>query len=365
MKNAIAMPMYHQWRDCSSLQNLAHVLLHEIRLEGRRINAHGRSRIKESLVALSGQAGGSGVIDINWLLIDKGILLVKWPFNQSKGGFLRNHPSVLWIADIKNDGSPLVEACLRSIAVATVGRVTEGFEKNFVKQEVNQQVDSVVLLQDDLNLYAFPLEETPEEHLLHDVSSGKLRALGIEFSENGYTGYFDLYYCDLFVQGPHWCYSRFPWIKRDPVLSTKAYAYMVLMAGKECSPLACDGSESRECLMLEQFDGTVVETIHLLVFRAVKMGDWPYETFFNPRQVWEQAMEDWQVFLQHDDWEGVFEVLCNPDYSQHTMDTTWLYLVNSCYRAEYDLMKEALEYLCDWLTRVLETEEGVTTYCIW
>jgi len=365
MKNAITMPIRHQWRECSSFRDLAHVLVHEVNLEGRRIKAHGRSSIPEPLAASDEQPSEGRMTDVTWFLIDEGLLLVRWPFDLWQGGYLRDKPFVLWISDVGKDDSPLVESCLQSIGMAKIGRVTEGYEKEYVKQDVNLRVDSILLLQDDLNLYAYPLDETPEEHLLDDIMSEELHALGIRFAKPGYTGYLDLYHCDLFVQGPGWRYSRIPWLKREPTLSTQAYAYMVLVAGAERSALACDGSENRECLFCEQLAGPVIKVIHLLVFRAAETGNWPYEAWFNPREIWERAMEDWKVFLAHDDWESLFETLCKPDYEQHTVETSWLYLVNDCYRADYSLMKQMLRYVYDWVAQVLETEEGVTTYCIW
>lgn len=365
MKNAITMPIRHQWRECSSYRELAHVLVQEVNLEGRCIKAHGRSRLLEPLVAPDEQPSEGGVTDVTWFLIDEGLLLVQWPFDSWQGGFLRDKPFVLWISDVGKDGSPLVESCLQSIEMAKIGRVTEGYEKTHVKQNVNLRVDSILLLQDDLNLYAYPLEETPEEHLLDDIRSDKLQSLGIRFAESGYTGYLDLYHCDLFVQGPSWRYSRFPWFKREPILSTQAHAYMVLVAGEERSALACDGSEKRECLFIGQFAGYVIDVIQRLVFRFATFGDWPYELYFNPREVWQDAMDNWRVILEHNDWEGLFETLCKPDYEKHTVETSWLYLFNDNYRSDYGMMKEALRYLFDWVEQVLETEEGVTTYCIW
>jgi len=365
MKNAIAVPIRHQWRECSSLRDLAHVLVHEVNLEGRKIVAHGRSLIQELLVAPDDQPGEEEMTDVTWVLIDDGLLLVRWPYEMWQGGYQRDNPSVLWIPDIDKEGSSLVESCLQSIERAEIGRVTEGYEKKYVKQDINLRVDSILLLQDDLNLYAYPLDETPEEHFLDDITSDRLHALGIRFVETGYTGYLDLYYCDLFVQSPDWRYSRIPWLKREPTLATQAYAYMVLVAGNKCSALVCDGSEKRECLFCEQFSGPAIALIRILVFRAAVTGDWPYEAWFNPREIWIRAMDDWKVFLAHDDWEGLFETLCKPDYTQHTINTSWLYLVNECYRADYSLMKMLLRYLYDWVAQVLKTEEGVTTYCIW
>ena len=305
------------------------------------------------------------MITVIWFLIDDGLLLIRWPFDLWQGGYQRNNPSVLWISDIGEESSPLVESCLQSIAKAESGRVTEGYEKVHIKQDVNLRIDSVLLLQDDLPLYAYPLDETPEEHFLDDISSDKLHALGIRFAESEYTGYLDLYHCDLFVQGPDWRYSRIPLLKREPVLATQAYAYMVLVAGAERLAIACDGSEKRECLFCEQFAGPVIDVIHILIFRAAETGNWPYEAWFNPRETWERAMEDWKVFLAHDDWEGLFDTLCRPDYEQHTVDTSWLYLINDSYRADYNLMKMMLQYLYEWVAQVLKNEEGVTAYCIW
>jgi hypothetical protein len=365
MKNAITMSIRHQWRGCSSFRELAHVLLHEVHLEGRMIQAHGRVALDATLFHPEGEPADDGGSDVTWMLIDEGLLLVRWRFDLWKGGYRRDYPFTLWIPDIENDRPPLVESCLQAIARAEVGRVTEGYEKKAVKQDVNLRVDSILLLQDDLSLYAFPLEDFPKEHLLGDDESEKLHALGIRFTEPEYSGYLDLRHCDLFVQGPDWRYSRFPWLKREPRLATGEYAYMVLVAGEERSALACDGSENRECLFCEQFAGPEIDVIHLLVFRAAETGDWPYEAWFNPREIWERAMEDWKVFLAHDDWEGLFETLCKPDYGLHTVDTSWLYLINDCYRSDYSLMKEALQYVYDWVEQVLETEEGVTAYCIW
>ena len=76
-------------------------------------------------------------------------------------------------------------------------------------------------------------------------------------------------------------------------------------------------------------------------------------------------MKDWQVLLAHDDWEHLFETLCSPDYQKHTMDSTWLSLINESYRADYAMLKEVLRFLYDWVEQVLETEEGITAYCIW
>lgn len=364
MKNAITMPNRHQWRNCASIQGLAHMLLCEVLLEGRKIKEHGRIAIEESLVYPEEQFDEESIVEVTWLLIDEGLLLVRWPFDPRLSGYQWMYPSALWIPDIETDRSPLVKSCLKNISAAIIGRVTEGFEKRRVKQKVNLRVDSVLLLQNDFNLYAFPLDETPEKYLLNDVMSEKLCALGIKFVEEGYTGYLELYYCDLFVQGPEWHFSRFPWLKREPVLSTKAYAYLVLVAGEADDALSCDGSERRDCLFCEQFAGATIDVFVRLVYRTAHTGDWSYETYFNPREVWESAMKDWDIFLAHDDWEGVYETLCKPDYENHTVDTSWLYLINDCYRADYPMTKEVITYLYQWVEQVLETEEGITVYYI-
>jgi hypothetical protein len=179
-----------------------------------------------------------------------------------------NKPSVLWIPDIRNDDSPLVEAWLRSLDDAQIGRITQSRYFISIKQEVGLIVDSISLLQDDYSLYAFPLRKIPPEHLLDDLESEKLHALGIDFFEKDYTGYLDLYRCDLFVQGPFWQFSWFPWLKREPALATIPYAYVLLVAGKEMMPLECDGSETRECLFCGEYDGEVNEAIHRFIFHA-------------------------------------------------------------------------------------------------
>lgn len=365
MKNAITMSNQYHWRECSSFRELAHVLLHEVHLEERMIKAHGRVVLDVSLLHPDWDPADTIDSSVIWMLIDDGLLLVRWPFDLWKGGYQRNFPLTLWIPDIEHNRSPLVEFCLQAIFKAKIGRVTEKYEAGDIKQEVNLQVNSILLLQDDLNLYAFPFDDIPGGHLLSDDKSEELHALGIRFTEPEYTGYLDLMHCDLFVQGPDWRYSRFPWLKREPRLATGEYAYMVLVAGKEGSTLACDGSERRECLFCEQFAGYAIDVIHRLVFRAAETGDWPYEPYFNSREVWQQAKEDWQVILSHDDWESLFETLCRPDYEQHTIDTSWLNFINNGYRSDYRLMKKALQYLCEWVELVLETEEGVTAYCIW
>ena len=365
MKNAITMSTRHQWRECSSFRELAHVLLYEVHLEGRMIKAHGRVELDVTLFHSDEDPAECTVSYVTWMLIDEGLLLVRWPFNHWKGGYQRDNPITLWLPDIEHDRPPVVETCLQAISEAKTGRLIESYEEGSDKREVYLHVDSILLLQDDLNLYGFPLEETPSERLLNDDRSDKLHALGLRFTEEGYTGYLDLTYCDLFVQGPDWRYSWFPWFRREPRLAFGKYAYMVLVAGEDTSALACDGSENRECLFIEQFAGYVIDVIHRLVFRFATFGDWSYDPYFNPREVWQDAMEDWRVILEHNDWEGLFESLCKPDYEQHTVETSWLHLINDSYRSDYGLMKEALRYLYDWVEQVLETEEGVTAYCIW
>ncbi|PKL12538.1 MAG: hypothetical protein CVV48_03950 [Spirochaetae bacterium HGW-Spirochaetae-4] len=254
---------------------------------------------------------------------------------------------------------------MRNIAAAKITVVNKSHVPLSIKQEVGLTVESVLLLQDDYSLYAFPLDEIPFDHLLQDLDSHLLSALAFRFVETGHTGYFDLQNCTLFIQGPSWRFSRFPWLKREPALVTQTYAYMVLVAGKERSVVACDGSEKRECLFCEQFAGEVISVIHRLIFRAAITGDMPEEPYFNPRGAWEEAMKDWQVLLAHDDWEHLFETLCSPDYQKHTMDSTWLSLINESYRADYAMLKEVLRFLYDWVEQVLETEEGITAYCIW
>jgi len=362
MKNAIIVPTHHQWREGSSFRDLAHVLLHEVHLEGRSIKAHGSIAIDVRLINADEYVADNDVTNVTWLLIDEGLLLVHWPFDMEVFGYDRNHPSTLWIPDIRRDGSPLVTSCMRSIEELKTSKSTQEHEK---RKDVNLNVASVLLLQNDLNLYAFPLEDTPEEHLLSDVKSEKLHALGIRFTAPAYSGYLDLYHFDLFIQGPDWCYSQFPWFKKEPRLAIERYAYLVLVSGKEGAALACDGSEKRECLFCGQFSGNVIDVIHRLVLREAEIANDSYETWFNPREVWVKAMKDWKVILEKDDWESLFETLCNPDYEQHTVDTSWLYLVNSCYHADYKVMKKALKYLHDWVEHILETEEGITAYCIW
>lgn len=365
MKNAIPMSTHYQWWECNSFRELAYLLVHKVNLEGKRIEAHGRFRLASELVYPRDVPCEDKWVDITWLRIKNGLLLVRWPFDLYKGGYQRDEPSVLWIPDIQRNTSPLVEACLQIIDTAKIGRITESYDVLSVKQEVGLTVGSIVLLQDDYSLYAFPLEKIPREHFLHDLKSKKLHALGIEFVEKGYAGYLDLHYCDLFVQGPFWRFSWFPRLKREPVLATNSYAYMVLVAGKERTILECDGSEKRECLFCELYAGKMIDVVHRFVFRVACTGDWPNDPYFNPREIWEEAMVDWRVFLAHDDWESLFETLCKPDYENHTVDPSWLSLINESNSVDYWMMKQALHYLYDWVERVLENEEGITAYCIW
>lgn len=364
MKNTITVSALHRWRQCSSFRELVHVLLHDVRVEGRMIKAHGRATV-EHLPVLPEENEDRNMADVIWLLIDEGLLLIRWSFNLWQGGYQKMTPLALWVPDIGSDGSPLVKSCLKAIAGSNIGRVTERYEEGDLKQEVNMVVDLIVLLQDELSLNAFPLEEIPPEHLLDDHGSQQLCALGMKFIEASFSGYFDLYNCDLFVQGPWWRFSRFPWFRREPMLSTEAYACMVLVAGEDCATLACDGTERRECLFVEMYAGPVVNVIHSLVFRVAETGDWPYDAQFNSRQVREEALKDWEVLLPHDNWEGLFATLCAPDYERHTVDGLWLRFGNEGYRADYGILKDALTYFKEWVETVLETEEGLTVYCIW
>jgi hypothetical protein len=365
MEYALFTSKHAQCVVCTCPQDFARFLIEKVQLEGRLVKAHGGLHCYPLQDDNLENPEEPPYYDLIWMLADEGLLLFRGSLALN-ANFERRPRKLIWIPDLRCEDPFAVQQFFQGISLAHEGRITESRENRDTKQEIGLRVNRIVYLQKDLSLHAFPLEEIPEKDLLASYSSEQLFSLGLFFAKEGYTGYLDLVDFDLFVQGPDWRYSRHRCFKKEPRLATKSYSYLLLIASKDISkPLISDGSEQRECLFLNMLAHNGTAAVEHLMAMTMKTGSSRYELQFNPRQEIEPKLEIWRVILAQDSWESLFEILCKPDYENHTLRSTWLCFFNYFHRANYTLMKETLKYLLDWVEQAMDTAEGVSAYSIY
>ena len=356
MKNAIIVPFHQRWRECLSLSEMAQFLMEEVALVGRQIKSHGKCLIETALLHPKGNpASNVTEREVFWMVIDEGLLLayIDWVKRDQDYQF---RALMCWIPKYKEENSPLVESCLKSITQARQWGVTEQGENPLV-------VESVLFLPSSANLTVIPVQLTPKKYLLDSLQSDRLVGLGIVFTEEGYTAYFDLKELLLYIQDPNWKYSWSAHFYREPTLGTPEFVNYVLVAGEDKNSEPFSRGERRECIMWKRDHDSPVRVIQMLPM------DFHYHPYYIvpryfPKKEWELAIEGCKVILQQDNWEQLFEALCKPNYGECKIDKTWMYLINACYKLDYIWVKETVNYFANWVEGVLEKEEGITSHFI-
>lgn len=334
--------------ECTCEQDVARFLVEIVELQGRVVRSYGR------------------MYDTLWMMLDDGLLLFTGPSNLFSA-YHETTAHLVWVPDLACVESSYIQDCLASISHAEKGSVIDENTCPYMRIEVGLRVERLVFLCNDAGLHAYPPNEVNPSDSLDGYRSKGMKAFGLVFSQSETTGYLSLVNFHLFMQGPDWRYSGHPWFKMEPRLAMQPYGYYVLFVCQDnAKPLSIDGSEKRYCLFFDEMHRSwEFRAMEYLFHRAFDTYDWENAPYYNSREAIEPFLEVCRAILYCSDWKSLHEQLCKDKYTILTEYTSWPKFCKEYEQADYLVMREAVQYLYDWVSVALDAAGGVYMYYLW
>ena len=334
--------------ECTCEQDVARFLVEIVELQGRVVKSYGR------------------ICFTLWMMLDDGLLLFTGP-RSFYGAYEETTAHLVWVPDLACVESPSIQDCLALISHAKEGSIIDEYKCSLMRIEVGLQIERLVFLRNDAGLHAYPPPEVNPGDSLDGFRSKGMKAFGLVFSQSETTGYLSLLNFHLFLQGPDWRYSGHPWFKTEPRLAMQPYGYWVLFVSQDnAKVLSIDGSEQRYCLFFDEMHWSrEFRAIEALFHKTFDAYDWENAPYYNSREALEPFLEVWRVILSCSDWKSLYEQLCKDTYTTLTEYTSWPKFCKEYEQANYLEMREALQYLYDWVSVALDAAGGVYAYYLW
>lgn len=345
MFNALSAYKSRLEGECTCTQDVAHFLMEIVQLQGRVVRSYGR------------------ICHTMWMMIDEGLLL----FTRPDGVFTSSYKTashLVWVPDVACEESPTIKQLLVMIALAGDGSIIDEFEYPEIRIEVGLMIERIVFLRNDSGLHAYPPNDVPPSDSLDGYSSESLWAFGLLFSDSDATGYLSLVDFHLFIQGPDWRYSGHRWFKMESRLAIQPYAYYVLFVSRDyAEALSTDSSDKRHCLFIDEMHRSrEFGAISYLIHEGIKNYDWEGSPYFNNKEAVESTLEVWRVILSHSDWKGLYKELCKDKYETCSEYSSWPKFCKEFEQADYQVMREGLHCLYDWVSVALDAAGGLYAY---
>jgi hypothetical protein len=223
-------------------------------------------------------------------------------------------------------------------------------EKN--RTWVGKRIKKAIPLANWLSVYAHQLQETTGDI----VTTGDF--LGLITEEPGFNIFLSLENFQIIQMDKDWKYSGCPGLIREPRFHEYT-STIDFMAGRwQPEPDYMEALQDAE--YIGYISGPFYGSWLLNHILSVTTNFEEYEDGFIGREEWDQALHMRDILHVGFTTEELFEFLCKPDYTAHTIDATWLGLVNALSDETFDKELRTIDGFFDWVERILVSYEGIT-----